>query len=99
MNSVTGYDRASVLDLAVIAGGGLECAFEFCAANGLSLTDPVTVGRVYEVPAFVNADSRALERITAEGIRPATALSGDELAAAPPGGIGFMGVGIDFIVS
>lgn len=98
MNSVTGYDRASVLDLAVIAGGSLECAFEFCAANGLSLTDPVTVGRVYEVPAFGNADYRTRQRIIAEGIRPATALSGDGPAAAPPGGIGFMGVGVDFIV-
>ena len=47
------------------------------------------------VPAV---DNSVLARYEAQHIRPATELSSDEISMAPYGGIGFMGIEIDFVV-
>ena len=44
------------------------------------------------------ADKNVLAKYEARGIRPATELSSEEVEAAPYGGIGYMGIEIDFVV-
>ena len=44
-------------------------------------------------------DKLVLGRYEARGVRPATDISAEDLACVPYGGIGFMGIEIDFIVS
>lgn len=97
--SIKGYDRASVLDLALMAGGGIECAISLCEENGICLTDDVEIGREYCYDRISGIDIKSLKLIEEESIKPATALGNDEIAVCPYGGIGYMGIDIDFEVS
>lgn len=96
---IQGYDRATVLDLSLIAGGSLDFAFEFCVANGISLTDSVDLGKDYSLSHVGKIDEVLATRIAQEKIRPATEASADDMAACPYGGIGLMAVDVDFEVS
>ena len=44
------------------------------------------------------SDRQSLLDIAARQIRPATELSDEEIEAAPFGGIGYMGIEVDFMV-
>lgn len=89
-------DRQSLLDIAVQTSGGVEAAFDLAAANDVSVSEPLAAGAQLETVAV--ADKMVLERYTARQVRPATELSDEEIEAAPYGGIGFMGIEIDFMV-
>lgn len=95
----TGYDRESVLDLAVIAGGSLDCAISLCIKNDLCLSDDAVLGTEYDTDCLENLRDANKRVIDIEVIRPATALSEADVEACPYGGIGFMGIEIDFEVS
>ena len=96
--SIRGYDRASFLDLALLAAGTLESAFEMCALNDVSLTDEVEIGREYTVLGLKGTEAETLTRIENEHIRPATEITASQLQACAYDGIGFMGIEIDFRV-
>jgi len=96
MARITPQDRQSLLDIAVQTSGGVEAAFDLAAANGTSISEPLAPEASLEtVPAV---DNSVLARYEAQHIRPATELSSDEISMAPCGGIGFMGIEIDFMV-
>lgn len=61
--TITGYDRASILDLAMICGGTIECLIEFCALNSLSPTGTVIHGQPYMADVTENVDHRVLSRL------------------------------------
>ena len=90
-------DRQSLLDMAVQTAGSMEAAFGLAAANGISLTDTLADGQVLDTVAAENADT--VRCYSVQGIQPATALSGEEMAALAQEGINFMGIEIDFVVS
>ncbi|MDR2131026.1 MAG: hypothetical protein LBP56_07690 [Odoribacteraceae bacterium] len=90
-------DRQSVLDIALQAGGGLEAALELAWENDVSISGELAAGAELETTGVV--DAAVAGRYAARGIRPATALSPGEPGAAPAGGIGYMAIGIDFIIS
>lgn len=96
---VPGYDRASVLDIAYICGGGVDCAMSLCEDNNMSLTDEIILGEEYSCARIDNVHVGNLKRINEDNVRPATALTADDMVACPYGGINFMGVDVDFIVS
>ena len=96
MAKIAPSDRQSLLDIAVQTSGGVEAAFDLAAANDVSVSEPLEAGAQLE-PAPV-ADKMVLERYTARQIRPATELSDEEIEAAPFGGIGYMGIEVDFMV-
>ena len=81
------------MDIAVQTSGVVEAAFDLAAANDVSVSEPLEAGAQLETAPV--ADKMVLERYTARQIRPATELS-DE--AAPFGGIGYMGIEVDFMV-
>lgn len=95
---IRGYDRASMLDLAIVCGGCADCAMELCLANDVSLTDTVEVGREYYTGTVSETDPGNLRHISEEGIRPATAITGRDMSECPYGGIGMMGIETDFVV-
>lgn len=95
MARVAPSDRQSLLDIAVQTSGGVEAAFDLAAANDVSVSEPLAGAQLETAPV---ADKMVLERYTARQIRPATELSDEEIEAAPYGGIGFMGIEIDFMV-
>lgn len=96
MATIVPADRQSLLDITVQTSGSVEAAFDIAAANDVSMSEPLSAGvQIETVPA---ADRTVLQRYTARQIRPATELSDEEIEAAPYGGIGYMGIEIDFLV-
>lgn len=97
---ITVKDRQSLLDMAVKNGGSVETALAIAEANGISITDELEDGQVLEIPeTMASADSRTAGKYNVLGLEPATELSADEMAACPSGGINYMGIEVDFIVS
>lgn len=96
----TAKDRQTLLDIALISGGHVETALTLAEANGLSLTARLEDGLELTVPEPVpGGDVRTVRLYHARGIDPATEASEEDMTACPYGGIGFMGIEIDFEVS
>lgn len=94
-----GYDRGSMLDLAILSGGCVECIMSLCEKNNVCMTDDVEIRRDYATGLLENKDIHCKGMIDLEGIKPATALSATEVEACPYGGIGYMEIEADFEVS
>jgi hypothetical protein len=93
MTTIRPYRDQSLFDVALVQFGNIEQAFELALENDISLTGDITGLELNTVlvankPAIVNYYRN-------NNITPATALKADELL----GGIGYMGIEIDFIVS
>lgn len=95
MATIVPADRQSLLDIAVQTSGSVEAAFDIAAANDVSMSEPLAEAQLETAPV---ADKMVLERYTARQIRPATELSDEEIEVAPFGGIGYMGIEVDFMV-
>lgn len=91
-------DRQCLLDLALIATGSVEGAVDIAVANGISLTSELDAGTELSIPGRV-LDARVVEKYGNENVLPATEISAAERAACPYGGIGYMGIEVDFKVS
>lgn len=94
-----GFERGSILDLAILSGGCLDCAMSVCDKNDVCITDDMEIGKEYDTDLLEGKNEYSKNIIELERIRPATALSADDMAACPYGGINYMGVEIDFEVS
>lgn len=93
-------DRQTLLDVALMCGGTVESVMALAEANGLSVTERLEDGQELTVPEAVGAgDARTVRLYRARGIEPATEASTEDMRACPCGGIGFMGIEIDFEVS
>lgn len=93
-------ERQTLLDIALQTGGHIETMFALAEANGMSITDRLEDGRVLTVPEPVErGDTRTVELYKAHKVEPATEVSAEEMSWCPYGGIGLMGIDIDFIVS
>lgn len=90
-------DRQSLLDIAIQTSGSVEAAFELAAKNDIAISEELA--RDAELETVAVADKIVLSRYAARNLRPATELSPEDLEAVPYGGIGFMGIEIDFVVS
>lgn len=90
-------ERQSVLDIAIQTSGGVEAAFALSVKNDIAIS--AEIARDAELETVVVVDKTVLSRYEARNIRPATELSPEDLEAVPYGGIGFMGIEIDFVVS
>lgn len=90
-------DRQSLIDIALQTAGGMEAAFDLSVKNDLALSE--ALAREAELETVPAVDNLILSRYAARNVRPATELSAEDIAAAPYGGIGYMGVEIDFMVN
>lgn len=90
-------ERQSVLDIAIQTSGGVEAAFELSVKNDIAIS--AEIARDAELDTVAVVDKTVLSRYEARQLRPATELSPEDLEAVPYGGIGFMGIEIDFVVS
>lgn len=96
----TAKERQTLLDIALQTCGHIETVLALAEANGMSITDRLEDGCVLTVPEPVEGvDARTVELYRAHKVEPATEISPDDMSACPYGGIGFMGIEIDFIVS
>lgn len=100
MGRIIAKDGQTLLDLGLKFGGGVEWAFALALANGLSLTDVPGEGRELDWPGFGDGDpGGVVANYRACGTDPATAPDATAVCDCPYGGIGLMGVEVDFIVS
>jgi hypothetical protein len=95
MGKIQAKDRQSLLDILLIACGTLDGMIEVCALNGISLTDDLEEGQNIEVGDIVN--NQMLSTYQTKGYCPATAIAADGIKRH--GGIDYMAIGFDFIVS
>lgn len=98
MNKSAVLKNQSILDIAVRDTGNADNAPDITLAGGLSITD-TELPRELEIPASVKVIARNVEYYRGRNIRPATAITPEDTAVAPFGGIEFMGIEIDFVVS
>lgn len=95
MTHYTVQDRQSILDAQIISCGTLEGIIDTCALSDVSLTDDVPPDTLLPVD-----DSAAIPRIVAmyaaRRYSPATAIT--EAGTIGFEGIGFMAIGVDFVV-
>lgn len=92
------YERQSVLDVAVQHSGSIESIFDLASLNGLSVTDDLVPNDSLQ-RSEVTTDADVVFYYSTKGIIPSTAPSADDIAQHPIGGINYMGIQIDFIVS
>lgn len=91
-------ERQTLLDVALAQCGAFEAALALARRNGLALTDELTAGETLEyLPEEVLAP-HVVELLAARRIAPATAPTAADAAAAPWGGIGYMGIETDFLI-
>lgn len=84
------------MDIAIQECGAFEAVIVLARRNRISLTDELTVGQVLEYMPEDVVDRRIVALLAAHGVKPATAL--EMSSSAQPRGIGYMVIGIDFIV-
>ncbi len=86
-----------MLDVALQTSGSLEGLMDLAISNGRSVTAELADGE--ELMTGEVVDRKVIERYEVEGIFPATEASAEDCEAMPWGGIGLMGIEIDFVVS
>lgn len=92
-------DGQTLADVALQYGGSVETMFEIASANGLSVTDEPADGAELRVPGQLSgADESVVRRYALRGVEPATGLRGEGDVFLRVGGIGYMGIEIDFEV-
>ncbi|MDU1893041.1 MAG: hypothetical protein E6767_20385 [Dysgonomonas sp.] len=84
-------ESQSLFDIAVQSCGAVEAVLDLAVANNISITDALHPGQLIDNTDI--KDNRVFDYYRTKGLTPA---SGD---VEVRGGIGYMAVGIDFIVS
>jgi hypothetical protein len=86
----------SVLDCSLQHTGSLNKLFEFVIANGISITDELKAGDVYEFPAV--DDAEIYNYFNIKNIIPATGITDEAINELETLGIGAMAIESTFIV-
>lgn len=88
-------DNQSLFDISCQSLGSAEAAIQIALLNGISVTDDLPVAQNFELPSITN---KAIVTYYAnKGLMPATGITNTEVSTL--GGLGFMALGIDFIIS
>ncbi len=95
--NVTAAYKQTLLDLALQTGGTAESAMELALINSRSLSDELEAGDEITLPDTPQ-NRRMVKYYDINGILPATGLK-PEFSGIVNGGINYMGIEIDFIVS
>lgn len=91
--------RQSLLDIALQETGNADNALQIAIANNIAATHKLIAGDVLNIPNGIEKNMDVLEVYREKRVSPATAPTTQQEAINPSGGIGYMGIEIDFIVS
>jgi len=92
--NITVLENQSLLDISVQTSGDIYAAIELAIANDKSITDSFDAGAEL-IPAEIY-NTEIVNYYNNRRLTPATAITQEEMLE---GGIDFMGIEIDFIVS
>lgn len=90
-------DRQSLIDVALQTSGDVSAAVDLANENDRNITDDLAIGAELNTAQIV--DRNIVNRYAEKGIIPTTAISEQDEDNAPFGGIGYMGIELDFMVS
>lgn len=93
---IRSLDRQNVLDVALQYCGDIDVAFDLAAQNDMAITDEIPAGTTYKEPEIIN--NGIVTRYAALRIMPATDLSAVDGEQLEYGGIGLMGIDINFMI-
>lgn len=96
---ITAYNKQSLIDLAIQACGSFEAAYVLADRNGIGLSDELIPGLELEYAVSDITHQQVVITLAASGSKPATAITPQDTEQVPYGGIGYMRIEIDFIVS
>ena len=96
MERIIVKDRQTLLDVAIQTSGSLEGLMELSIANGRSITDEFADGE--ELATMGVVDATVVKQYEISKIFPATEADEENRVVMPWGGVGFMGVEIDFVI-
>ncbi|TAN18837.1 MAG: hypothetical protein EPN37_04555 [Chitinophagaceae bacterium] len=87
-------------DIALEASGNMDSLFEIANDNGVGITDDLTIADflISDFSADVQPDKQVLKFYLQNNILPATGFTQADIASQL-GGIGYMGIQIDFKIS
>lgn len=88
----------SLMDIAVQEYGSADAALDIAAENNMAVHDRIAAGYILTLPDRGIDDNRTVTAFRLRNCRPATALN-EEDRILLSGGIGNMGINIDFVVS
>lgn len=97
MEKIQPIDRQSLLDIAIQESGSVEAVMELSIKNDIAVSQEL--GAMTELETATIIDSKVVNRYHEQCIQPATELTAEELIEVPYGGLGFMSVEVDLIVS
>ena len=89
----------SLLDIALQETGNADNALLIAFANNISATNKLTAGDILSIPDNIEKNMDVLEVYQEKYVSPATIPTSQQEALNPSGGIGYMSIEIDFIVS
>ncbi|MCD8081865.1 MAG: hypothetical protein LUF04_16160 [Bacteroides sp.] len=95
---VTALNNQSLLDIAVQEFGTLEAVYDLAERNDLAITSDLEPGQALDYHPD-GVDSKIVAYLAANGVRPATAITENDRKLVPYGGMGYMGIEIDFRMS
>lgn len=96
--AITVKPHQCLLDIALRETGSIGGIFTIALLNGINITDELTGGQLLETTGAAVLDNSVTTYYRDLKIYPGTSLTLDA-AVTPRGGIGFMGIGIDFKIS
>ena len=98
METVSIKPHQCLLDISMQQKGSIGALFDLAVVNDRSITDDLTSGSTLLIPDTEIADRRVFQLFRDESVVPANAFTADDEAAIK-GGIGYMGIQVDFRVS
>ncbi|WP_160711298.1 hypothetical protein [Chitinophaga solisilvae] len=96
--AITVKPHQCLFDIALRESGSIASALDLAVRNGINLTDDLQGGQQLEVPAFEDINQRITGYYRERNIYPGTFIT-RQINEPQKGGIGFMGIGIDFKIS
>lgn len=89
----------NLLDIALQSTGNAETALDIALANGLCLSDDLTIGLPIDIAGTLAVNENVRNTYRTQTIYPATGITAADSAAAPFEGIEFWAIEYDFIIN
>lgn len=89
----------NLLDIALQSTGNADTALDIAIANGLCLSDDLTVGQLIDIADTIAVNENVRNTYHTQTIYPATGITAANTADAPFEGIEFWAIEYDFIIN
>lgn len=89
MKSITAKDNQTLFDIALLAYGRAEAAYDIAEENDLPVSATLDAGTVLRLPLVLRTDPAVSAYYELQGIAPSTGLTADQQQDLDPEGISY----------